>query len=881
MLERRFSSSFIRSLLVFSLIFGPTSPIGTTQAFAAPAQAQSGNSPTPSLSTEHDESALDEVRLPPILETLLLIVLYACNPTHPDAINPEHHKDVSEPARYVALTTVLNELPKVYGNPEIYTGPAITSLSQYLQLVEPTRGIPSGSLRGDAEDLVRRFKNGTIPRAVRITADKFADSTVAAQAEIYQYRRDSKFEALLKSLSGTGTFTSTIAGSVMKGVLGLLLTTGGLAHTMRALSKAATPVASDEPPPASNAQKSTPTGKPAEAPKTPVAQKAEQASFSWQSLVPGSLAVLAGIGTTLGSGADLMELLAKAGSDETHLLQFVERLAAMEPGQKIQFLHTMQTQLIPVISSIQALADGLANSPEVAKLADKRTRQILNVFFSTYPPTLETDVMQNVILDILRAPPDTDEIGLAGILLKHYDPIAIQFLQTVTGLGGGDSEQDGRVSRIISMLCDKGLKVPYSQIQETLAEDQNGYPLQDLQPVAINAGKLFQVHFANFRNSDGIVKPVVARILKPGIEERLEQARHRFLIMAPKLADALKDENGRGPSSHRIEQLVEMFFRLLQAELRVDQTVANHGRGQARLVRSNKVRLRNGAEAVLDIEVPKAYAAAPHSKVMVMDRIPSPIPLDSMKRRHPEVLKHFAEMLYDVTGTEALITPMLAAIKGEVPETGKEDLSQGVMHADLHPGNVYFTVSRDSDGTQHYKMWLLDYGLFLIHGPEEAKHLSTLAAGASYNNGSFIVSALWNLRDSSMRTSDARKSQKDRAGLEKAVAQEIENLNSEKKYLTAADWVKRIWEMEILDFPDWLVLMQQGFRALRKSVRAFGLTDTEINQLETDFAQEHKATFRQFLSTRTKGLSWTPIYSYEARTCISRLLGWSTTPQPQ
>lgn len=806
-----------------------------------------------------------DVRLPPALEAFLLAVINSCDLDHRLAINPPNYQPRRFVDRLVSFSAIVEELPRIYGDPKPYEGPLIQNLDQYIEVVEPTRVKPTGSLRGDAQALFELMSSGTIRPAATVRSNQFANSVAKAEAEFFEYQRTQKLKELVGYTAGNGHMPPTVVASVIKGVLGVLMTSGGIVSALRAVASTPENNAETKGVDANGADTSKQgKGKTESVKETPVVANA---------LAP-SLLTLAGVKTLSSGAADAIEHYQNFGTNEQGVIDLIGRLARLSAAQKIDFLKEMENQFkTVVIPNIHQIGDRIANSPELATMRDETTRRLLTVFFSNYQPTLETDSMLNIILDILRSPLDTADYKTASILLRHYDPIAHQFFQTVTGFDSEESgELSGPVAEIFKALRDDGLTVPFAQVQEMLDQDKNGYPLEDTSEEPIKAGKLFQIHTAKWRNDDGSHTPVVVRVLKPGIEERLEQARVRLKRLAGLLADALRDSRGRGPSARRVEQLVDMIYRNLREEIRIDRTVENQNRGAKRLSQTRMAKIPGGTKVRLISSAPRAYPALPASKIMVMEQVQNPVPLSRMKVYHPEVVEQFGDFIWDINAESSLIGPMKAALAGLVAADGEEDLTQGFMHADLHTGNFLFVEpTPGADGIWEYHVKFLDFGLVVNHSPTAQKDLVQLAVGAGYNSIPFIVDALWSLRDPNMNDLPSHEAAKKREKLLRTVEDEVKVLNQEKRFQRASEWVKLIWEMEILDLPDWLVLMEKGFRSVDSAYIGLGNKPEQLATKEADYAIRYRELFYKYLKTRTKGhKGWKPVYRYEVSAFVGR-----------
>jgi hypothetical protein len=847
-LEQRNRSILIHTSLVLSILF---TPVGFGGEETSP-KVVSAAAPASKFQQGLSSKAQTEAHLPPALVAFLYAIIGPCNLGRRDAVEPKDYQPFSMQEQLTIFKTAIRKLPEIYGNLAPYSGPPIQSLPEFIALAEPTR-VYTGSLRSDLDLLYRRLSSGTVQKAAKFSRENFADVATSVQAEIFLHERQRQAHRLFLGAAGSGVLPPTVVASILKGVVGVLLTSGGLEEALRRIASAAATVPT--PPPTSEAD-----GKTKQKPPPP---KAPENHLAFTLTLP---AAITGLGLLAGNTADALDFYRRLSTTEDGILEMMQKLDQLEIGAQIDLLEQMQRQIRDVaMPQLDGIGIRAAKSPELAGVRDPRMRALIGLFFSEYPRYLETDAIMNIVLNIMQSPLDTSDVKLAGIMLQEFDPITLEFFQTVTELG----EAEGRpgeesIASELEAIRDSGKKVPYAQIAAVIEDDPNNYPLQDISIEAIKAGKLFQVHTANWRNHDGSLSPVIVRVLKPGIEGRLDRARIRLRQLAPRLSHALRDpKDGTGPSPRRVEQLVDMIYRNLLKEVRVDLTVENQNRAAARLETENVRTIRGRESVTLRTKVPKAYPALAGSKVMVMERVLDPISLKDMKLYHPEALREFASIILGVTLDNSMAKPMRAAL-GLLPPTpeGGEDLRQGFMHADMHSGNELFT----SDTA-----WLLDFGLVVLVEPEQVEEIVKLGTGASYNSAPFIIDAIWSLRDDSMNAFKPQVLADAKAKLQQLINRKVASLNRDRKFLSPADWIKYVWFEEAIDLPDWVVLMEHGFRALMQSYLALGKTEAEYQEEVERFGDDHRGLIYKYLAKKApRHAGWSTLYRSELATRIKK-----------
>ncbi len=824
------------------------------------------------------------VRLPPAIEGMLLVLIGSANLQRPSAIEPLDHKPFPEHEQVLYFGSFLKEMVRVYESPEPYNpvGKPISTMGQYVSLIEPTR-VYTGSVRGDMTQLFHLMQTDQLPRAVHVEGEAAFGKNIPLYVEkqLFDANRQERVTNLLRSVLGESAFSPTIVGTVLAGVTGALFTTRTGVSLVRALSDHV------------NGEQATPEVAKSEH-KAPAHLKGKElenwyrqnprpkeAKTQGTAANPLSLVTLASVtsgvavGPALKATADALETSHDIGKSEESLVQVLKRISESSIADQRAILKRFHDQIHSVVlGQIYGIGTAASRSPEIQGLAqsDARIQKLITVFFDEYIKLLPSDVIKNIMMDLVRAPVDTTDYHSLGIVLRHYPPIAQQFFQTVSELAGA-----GSISEMFKKIRDTGLEVPLDQVERIIAEDPNHYPLKNLRLTG-KAGKLYQLVYADYENADGSVIPVAVRILKPGVEQLLEAERAILHKLSGQLAHALKKNDGTGPSPHRLEQLVDMIYGNLHKELRVDLTVANQNEAAARLSRRVKVEVPPHENAYLNIQVPKAFAALPGSQVMVMERVNDIVSAKEIGNWFPELPHSVSEVLMDVIAEELMTKPMANRRAKPSDTTSPRDL-EGLMHVDLHSGNLLFQkprVDREKNSTE-FHVAVVDFGLVEWLKPKQIDEIAKLAVGAGYNSSVFITEALWALRDPKMDKWDSWNLGKAQRELESLVLAQSRELNRTKKYWGTADWVQFVWEKEVIDFPPWLISLKQGYRAAESSHIELGRDPRSVLQQERTLTEKYRWLFARHVrnTAGTFHAGWRPIVLAEVKSCIARVLGMS------
>lgn len=227
-------------------------------------------------------------------------------------------------------------------------------------------------------------------------------------------------------------------------------------------------------------------------------------------------------------------------------------------------------------------------------------------------------------------------------------------------------------------------------------------------------GTMAQVHRAKIRLTNGEIKNVVVRVMKPGIEERLEADNRVLRTIAPVIdADPILRQHNFPLITPFVNEIIDMGMR----ELYVPQTAAATKR--AEVLYAHEVTLKDGSK--IQFRVPKTYDTGTYSQIMVQEYIQG-TGFDSFAAKNPELARLAVEELAKLWIREAL-------------------LGSGFYHSDLHQGNI--RIEREADGT--VKVNLLDFGLTGEINRILQNRIIALSAILGSKRADLMASAMWEL----------------------------------------------------------------------------------------------------------------------------------------
>jgi ubiquinone biosynthesis protein len=242
--------------------------------------------------------------------------------------------------------------------------------------------------------------------------------------------------------------------------------------------------------------------------------------------------------------------------------------------------------------------------------------------------------------------------------------------------------------------------VPFDQVREVL-EDELGEPVEkafssfEHEPLA--AASIGQTHRAVLQ--DGA--HVVVKVQRPGIDDLVARDAAVLSLVARQL-------DRRIEAAHRvgIRALADELITGIEAELHYSDEAAAG------------LQLRASRADDLGVEVPDVYRTLSTDRVLVMEQVVGRPVSDAAA--------------VDASGVERteLARRLLNSLLGQI-------LSDGLYHADPHPGNVLISA----DGT----LWLLDFGAVGRLDPLALEGLQGIALGFSLRDASILARAVRHL----------------------------------------------------------------------------------------------------------------------------------------
>jgi ubiquinone biosynthesis protein len=255
--------------------------------------------------------------------------------------------------------------------------------------------------------------------------------------------------------------------------------------------------------------------------------------------------------------------------------------------------------------------------------------------------------------------------------LEQLGPIFVKFGQVMS------TRRDLLPEDIAVELAKLQDRVPpfSSDIAVATIERAFGRPLSEIfesfDHVPVASASIAQVHFALWKNKEGLVQEVAVKVLRPNMLQAIEKDLNLMRMMAGWLEKISADGKRLKP-----REVVAEFDKHLHDELDLVREAANGAQ------------LRRNMQSLNLVLIPEMYWDYCHPEVIVMERMKG-LPISQV----------------DALRAAGVDIPQLA--KDGVTLFFTQVFRDGFFHADMHPGNIQVSIEPETIG----RYISLDFGI--------------------------------------------------------------------------------------------------------------------------------------------------------------------------
>lgn len=750
----------------------------------------------------------------------------------------ELKSDLVTEQRVVTLTSLMKDLADIYEDPEVYAGSPIASAEAYVEVRDPLVGDPEYTVAQGFEALFSKVEVG-VRRSRYVPLGKeaggndslfFSDPKVATEAQVIERQTSRTLQNVLSSvMSGAQSGGTENAVSIMDVMIGTFVRTLVTDKTEIGIN---------------------------------AAHFAAQVFDGEATFGPASEAATIPKGKTRGAQwAYWLEELLRGSKDfrsaEQKFVRFLRLLANQEPDTMGTILLAFEHGLAEVVRIFAREAGRIAEQiqvPGASRAEKKRDVELLKLFLQKYPLLLPAAILKDIIFDMLALPVNPSPKAMISVVLHHAGPILQQYIQThESGVVDGPA-----VLQVLAAEAqDGGRLLPRDLLLNILRTDPAHYFPADaeirFQPItasflerlptipeaersklfildpAARAGKFWVSYRTIFEG-----KPhELLRVLRPDGEYRLKVDHLIFRHFSEEIARYWQPPGKMATLAHveQVERQLDDRKDAYLEELDPMKTYRNQMMGREQ-VDGLQFPSQDG-RADIFYHVPDLRPTVEGSSLMMMEEATDLISLADFVSSYPQLARDVASSQYGVFYDGAAWNPLEAAnenlkLQRKAQKEGAKSPTLeepfGLVHRDLHKGNILISVRRNKDnGRTGVHVYWIDWGLTSILKMEDLKDIFFLTFGGATNDSVLIGKALWklsteaplgSLRNDMERTAYVKERWDE---LMKRVQAKARALNANWQYWGPGDWIYWTVKQGLLQFPEYISGIADGMHALAET----------------------------------------------------------------
>ena len=385
--------------------------------------------------------------------------------------------------------------------------------------------------------------------------------------------------------------------------------------------------------------------------------------------------------------------------------------ALVTDQQRLDFANRMHVEVQKGIHQIDTTGTSITGNGSLQQ-ADPAMKRFFELAIGEYFKNLDMKEKINITSTFLDNPDLSSPREKFELMVMNSGPQFQKLFQVYARMEGFSED----MKQIFKKLESTARPAPFRLVKQMIDAEPVPFQWVSIKEKALGVGTMAQVHRAQIRLSNGEVKEVVVRVMKPKIRERLEADNAVLRKMAP-LVDA--DPTLIAARFPQITPFVEEIIGMGVSELNVPATVAAQKRG-ALIYNKDTVMTVNGKPVNVRFHVPAVYDVSPTSSMMVQEFVPG-ISFEEFSRQAPDVALSAVEELSKHWLEQTL-------------------LGSGFYHSDLHQGNL--RVTRLNNMVQ---VNILDFGMTGQLTPQMQRQIIAISAIVKSERADLIAKALWEI----------------------------------------------------------------------------------------------------------------------------------------
>lgn len=421
-------------------------------------------------------------------------------------------------------------------------------------------------------------------------------------------------------------------------------------------------------------------------------------------------------------------------------------------------------------------------------LKDPEDRILLQTLFDEYFSNQSLDAKKQLLSNLLAKDLNASAEDKLDVMIQSSGPSFQKLLQIYTR----QSDMPAPLKASFRKLEDSVRAVPWWQVQRLLDQEKDNFQFIYFERKPLGVGTMAQVHRAKIV-VNGVRHDVVVRLIKPGMEQQIEED-HRILL---KVADKLDhDPAFRATGAPQITPLIDDSTRTVKMELDQEATASRQMYG-AQVYESKVLVNIDGYKTDLHIHVPQIFPPAHASKFMVQEMVIGHS-LDKEALAYQSIMPHLKRVIVEEIAKDWIRELLFGS---------------GFYHSDLHQGNFMVNVKEPEIEAD-----ILDYGMGGKVAPELRDQLLLLGAGIQLQREDLLAKAFWGISDPSQN----KLTEADFTARVKARMQSFKKSGQPQDIDTWSGWASD----QGIKLPFEFVSLNRGILILEKSLEDAGSSET-------------------------------------------------------
>jgi ubiquinone biosynthesis protein len=408
--------------------------------------------------------------------------------------------------------------------------------------------------------------------------------------------------------------------------------------------------------------------------------------------------------------------------------------------------------------------------------------EILRLYYSNLGLNSKKLIYSQFLAGNLTASP----IEKFAVMVENSGPQFQKLLQIISR----DFQSTPELTAIFKKLESSVRPVSPHLVKQVIEAERANFAWRSYEIKPLGVGTMAQIHRGEIETDNG-VKNVAIRLIKPGIEKRVQEDKLILKEIAPALS---ADPRIKASGVPNLESLVEAITQSVLAELELEQTMLRQEKGREKYHQIKVVKTED-LKTEIQFTVPEVIRGHSASQKLMVQELASGQSMDKFVT---------AKNKEGATYKQAIVEKMAEVWLEEVI------FRSGFFHSDLHQGN--FMVKDDGN---ELRVTILDFGMGGTINQALRERFLLFALGTVTYDYELMAHSLYEM-------SQVNKNKISRGDFAKRVEELVGKIRGRKLVdLSSSQWVA--WAIDQgMVFPDEFIGLNRGVMIIEALLRDAG-----------------------------------------------------------